>query len=141
MFIYFFADCLVERLQVEELVVAQFGIYPAINKFYLIFYQCLVFWFPGAGRCYSGIVMVGKIFQYLVYIRFIPVGFYYRCLQVVGNQCLRYTAHPVQATRQGIDKIANALGVHCHSKTIIGVRQAGNKNLAFDNLACFPVNI
>ncbi len=44
-FFYLLSDCFVQRLYVEELLVAQFCIYPAVNQFNLVFYQCFVFWF------------------------------------------------------------------------------------------------
>ena len=48
-----FFDCHVERCQIEKLLITQSGIDPCVNHFYLILYQCFVFWFAGTGRNYS----------------------------------------------------------------------------------------
>jgi len=41
-FPYLFTDCHVQRRQVEKLLVAQPGIYPAVNQFYLVLNQRFV---------------------------------------------------------------------------------------------------
>src|SRR5680860_425474 len=81
-----FGDGYIERVQVKKGMVPQFGIYPAIDEFYLVLHQGFILWSSRARRGHRATVMVGKILQDPVYFRLIIIGLYYGGFQVIGDQ-------------------------------------------------------
>jgi hypothetical protein len=132
---------LIERIQVKELPVTKFGIDTGIKNLDLILYPCLVLGFSCPGWDNGHPVVAGKVLQGLVDVRLIPVCLDHGGFEVVRDQDLGNTFQKLQTAGQCVQKIPLGLGRYGHGKGVVREGQAGHKQLALDQFACFTVDI